>query len=99
LSVDQHQLIACIAPRAVYVAGAEADLWADPIGSYAALRAAAPAWGERTEDWPEPPDYWERRHDIPGGRRGHHIRPGGHDLLPYDWRRFLDFLASASNRA
>lgn len=99
LSVDQHQLIACIAPRAVYIAGAEADLWADPLGSYAALRAAAPAWGEQAEEWPEPPNYWERTHDITEGRRGHHIRPGGHDLLPYDWRRFLDFLASASNRA
>lgn len=73
--VDQHQLLASIAPRAVYIANAEDDLWADPIGSHEALKAASAAWGDT-----------QRR------TLGHHIRPGGHDLLPHDWRKVLNFL-------
>lgn len=87
LSVDQHQLLAAIAPRALYVASAANDDWADPVGEYLALQSAAAAWGLVLPQ----PDL-QPRNGFTHGALGWHLRPGGHELLPYDWRRFLCFL-------
>lgn len=72
LPVDQHQLLALMAPRLLYVASAESDLWADPKGEQLAVEAARPAF-------------------TGGGAAGYHVRPGKHDVTPYDWERYLDF--------
>jgi hypothetical protein len=83
---DQHHLLALIAPRKLYAACAEDDLWADPAGTYLALQAAAGG------DWPPLSEALNTASQITHGSFGFHLRPGGHDLLPYDWHRFLTFL-------
>ncbi len=91
LPIDQHQLVALMAPRAVYVADAADDLWADPRGEYLALVAANPAFvaaGDPPMDESAMPDL---ESPLIIGRRAYHIRPGGHGLTLYDWDRYMDF--------
>ena len=91
LPVDFHQLIALIAPRPVYVASASEDRWADPKGEYLSLYHASPVYqlyGEPTLSSDEPPAVGETRLE---GKQGYHIREGKHDILAYDWERYIRF--------
>jgi len=91
LPFDQHELIASIAPRLVYVASATEDTWADPKAEFRACIAAAPVWalfgqsGFTATTFPAP------EAPIHDGRIGYHLRTGKHDLTEYDWLRFADF--------
>jgi pimeloyl-ACP methyl ester carboxylesterase len=92
LPVDQHELIALIAPRAVYVASADRDLWADPRGEYLSLVEAAPVFellGQAAITTRQMPPLDQPRHV---GATGYHIRSGKHNLTDQDWGYFLDFV-------
>jgi hypothetical protein len=90
LPVDQHQLLAAIAPRPVYVASAADDLWADPKGEFLALHAAFPAWALHGAVSPLPREFPEIGASS-SGAVGHHLRAGDHDLTSLDWDHFLEF--------
>jgi hypothetical protein len=84
-------LMALVAPRAVYVASADEDLWSDPRGEFLSLAASSPVfglWGDKPISAGEMPGLSK---PLVRGRRGYHIRPGTHNLTPYDWQRFIDF--------
>jgi len=91
LPVDQHELIALIAPRPVYVCSATEDTWSDPHNEFLGCVHAEAVYnlfdlqGISTSQMP-PPET-----PLQTGTIAYHLRTGRHDLTTYDWNQFLNF--------
>jgi (4-O-methyl)-D-glucuronate---lignin esterase len=88
LPVDQHLLLALIAPRPVYVASAEEDRWADPRGEFLSLKNADPVYALVAGDTLAA-DSMPAVNAAVIGRLGYHIRSGRHNVTDYDWDKYL----------
>ncbi|MEO8854833.1 MAG: hypothetical protein ABI359_13705 [Ginsengibacter sp.] len=87
---DQHELIALIAPRPVYVASAIGSTITDSYGEFLSAKYASPVYkllntdGLLIKKWPsvDKPSF---------GTIGYHMRTGNHGINLYDWQQFIKY--------
>ena len=90
LPVDQHELIALMAPRPVYVGSGEDDTWSDPKGEFLGAANAESVYnlygytGTGTMQQPAV------NHPV-GDRVAYHVRTGGHAVKDFDWEHYIRF--------
>ena len=89
--VDQHFLMASIAPRLLYIASATNDYYADPVGEYLSGKYASEAWklygknGLSNTEYPAPGN-------LIGDDVGYYLRVGEHEFMPENWDVLLAFI-------
>jgi hypothetical protein len=88
LPVDQHELIALIAPRPVYVASAAEDRWADPRGEFLSAFYATPVYNLYGKKG-IPSDKMPELNQPVQNTVAYHIRTGKHDVTDFDWEQYL----------
>jgi hypothetical protein len=89
MTVDQHQLLALIAPRPVLLGAGDRDRWSDPAGAFRAAQGAAPVWRLYGK-----PGLDQTRLSEPDLTRplATFMRKGTHGVTTRDWDYFLDWL-------
>lgn len=88
---DQHALIALSAPRPVYVASADEDDWADPIGEWTSAYLAGPVYNLYGLKGLSSDHMVANDHTDDYGSVAYKIRSGGHALWPNDWCDYIKF--------
>lgn len=89
IPVDQHQMLALLAPRPVLLGNGSRDKWSDPPAAFRAAEAADPVYellGSRGLE-----QSAMRRPNL-DARVAYFMRGGMHGVTTQDWRYFLDFL-------
>ena len=91
LPFDQHELLALIAPRPLYIESCSEDLWADPYGEYLSLVEASKVYALYGLEGFTSREMPAVEHPEVHGRLGHHIHSGKHDITLYDWQQYVAF--------
>lgn len=91
LPVDQHMLIALIAPRPIYINGGLSDQWSDPKGEFLSMVGAGPVFRLLGASDLGTTDDLELDRPIITTHMGFHYHSQGHGAVPSDWTNFLEF--------
>lgn len=94
LPVDQHMLLALIAPRLLYIESNSLDDWADPSAERRSARLASEVYrlyGKRGVVLPADDAAVQVEKAYHAGSIGYHVSEGEHRITASDWEKFLSF--------
>jgi hypothetical protein len=91
MPTDQHELLALIAPRPLYVASAVEDQWADPKGEFLSAQAASAVYRLLARPGLDANAAMPDLNQPIMTTVGYHRRAGKHDVTDYDWEQYLAF--------
>jgi hypothetical protein len=89
LPLDQHFLIASIAPRCALVGSGTLDAWADPVSEQLGCAAASAAFEKPFSGMERPARIADEFFD---GDIGYHLRRGDHYYSREDWQKLIRFI-------
>ena len=89
---DQHELLALIAPRYLYVASATEDTWADPDGELLSAKLASAYYEMYGLKGVVVPPQIENDVYYTEGQVGYHRRTSKHAMTPFDWTSYTETL-------
>ncbi len=89
LPLDQHYLLALIAPKPVLLGNARRDVWSDPEGAFHAAKAANLIYAQFNKKGMTATRLDEFK---PEDHISFWTRPGTHGVTEEDWPAFLEFL-------
>ncbi|MEZ5954951.1 MAG: hypothetical protein R3C13_11685 [Hyphomonas sp.] len=89
IPVDQHELLALVAPTPVLLGNGRRDVWSDPNSSFRAAEAASPVY---EADGVAGLTSSDMRAFDPSAGLAWWLRPGGHSLVSKDIDAFISFL-------
>lgn len=90
LPFDQHELLALIAPRPLYVASAIGSAITDSYGEFLSAKYASPVYQLYNKEGLQIADFPSA--NAPSfGTIGYHVREGNHGINLYDWEQFIAF--------
>ena len=98
LPVDQHMLLAMVAPRYLYICGSVLDEWADPDAELLAARLASEVYelyGVKGLIAPEKPEVDKVYQE---GRIAYHVKTGDHSQVKFDWDHVMDYFDKICNK-
>lgn len=97
LTLDQHFLLALIAPKPIFLGNGRRDVWSDPNSSYRLAQAADLIYEARGVEGL--PDDGNMRAFEPGAEISYWLRVGGHSVVSEDIDAFTAFMQAHYGQA
>lgn len=90
LPVDQHMLLALMAPRSLYVSSVVGDRWSDPRGEFLSAKYASDVY-QLLGNEGLPAKEMPKLYQPVVGTIAYHVRTGKKELTFYDWQQYIQF--------